>query len=72
MTTPSFQEQVDRARAPVGTEPRWQGIRRDYTAADVVRLRGSVDAECTIARRGAERLWDQLHERRLRARARRA
>jgi isocitrate lyase len=39
---------------------RWAGIRRDYTAADVVRLRGSVHVECTLARRGAERLWHLL------------
>jgi isocitrate lyase len=37
--------------------PRWEGITRDYSAADVVRLRGSVHVECTLARRGAERLW---------------
>jgi isocitrate lyase len=36
---------------------RWRGIRRDYTAADVVRLRGSVRIEHTLARRGAEKLW---------------
>jgi isocitrate lyase len=39
---------------------RWSGIRRDYTAADVVRLRGTVHIECTLARRGAERLWRLL------------
>jgi isocitrate lyase len=37
--------------------PRWQGLRRDYTAADVARLRGSVHVECSLARRGAEKLW---------------
>src|SRR5690606_31714569 len=42
-------------------DPRWKGVRRDYTAADVVRLRGSFTPECTIARRGAERLWDLLN-----------
>lgn len=41
---------------------RWQGIRRDYTAADVVRLSGSLHVEHTLARRGAERLWHALHE----------
>ncbi len=44
------------------TDPRWRGIRRDYTAQDVVRLRGSVRVEHTLARRGAERLWAMLHE----------
>ncbi|MGN6125761.1 MAG: isocitrate lyase/phosphoenolpyruvate mutase family protein, partial [Humibacter sp.] len=41
-------------------DPRWDGIRRDYTAADVIALRGSVAEEHTLARRGAERLWEQL------------
>ncbi|GAB3083956.1 isocitrate lyase [Isoptericola nanjingensis] len=43
-------------------DPRWDGISRDYTAEDVVALRGSVGEEFTLARRGAERLWRQLHE----------
>jgi len=37
--------------------PRWQGIDRGYSAADVVRLRGSLQPEHTLARRGAEKLW---------------
>ena len=41
-------------------DPRWDGIRRDYTADDVVALRGRVGEEHTLARRGAERLWEQL------------
>ncbi|MDZ4772463.1 MAG: isocitrate lyase [Planctomycetota bacterium] len=40
---------------------RFQGIQRDYTQADVDRLRGSVRIEHTLARRGAERLWSMLH-----------
>ena len=40
--------------------PRWAGIKRGYTAEDVVRLRGSVVEEHTLARRGAMRLWDSL------------
>lgn len=40
--------------------PRWQGIRRPYSAEDVIRLRGSLDIEHTIARRGCERLWQSL------------
>lgn len=43
------------------TDPRWAGIERTYTAEDVVRLSGSVREEHTLARRGAERLWRQLH-----------
>ncbi|MFJ6611263.1 isocitrate lyase [Streptomyces sp. NPDC091289] len=44
------------------SDPRWKGIERTYTAEDVVRLSGSVREEHTLARRGAERLWRQLHE----------
>src|SRR3954463_12835128 len=42
--------------------PRWQGLRRGYTAEDVYRLRGSLHIEHTLARRGAEKLWSLLHE----------
>src|SRR3954452_25287955 len=42
---------------------RWQGIKRDYSAEDVLRLRGSLAIEHTLARRGAERLWSLMHER---------
>ncbi|GAA0774907.1 isocitrate lyase [Castellaniella ginsengisoli] len=42
-------------------DARWQGIKRGYSADEVVRLRGSVMVEHTLARRGAERLWDLLH-----------
>jgi len=41
---------------------RWQGVTRDYTAADVVRLCGSVQIEHTLARRGAEKLWKLVNE----------
>src|SRR5690349_7068824 len=43
------------------SNPRWQGIERPYGAEDVVRLRGSVRIEHTLARMGAERLWRLLH-----------
>ena len=42
--------------------PRWKNVRRDYNAADVVRLRGSLRIEHTLARRGAERLWKLVNE----------
>ncbi len=41
--------------------PRWKGITRTYSAADVVRLRGSVQIEHTLAKRGSEKLWNLLH-----------
>src|SRR5207249_4682969 len=44
------------------TDPRWDGIARDYTAEDVLRLRGSVEIKHTLAEMGAERLWNLLHE----------
>jgi isocitrate lyase len=40
---------------------RWVGIKRAYSTTDVLRLRGSLEIEYTIARKGAERLWDLLH-----------
>lgn len=43
------------------TDRRWAGITRPYSAEDVIRLRGSVRIEYTLARLGAERLWHQLH-----------
>ncbi|AXK34850.1 isocitrate lyase [Streptomyces armeniacus] len=45
------------------TDPRWRGVERTHGAEDVVRLSGTVREEHTLARRGAERLWRQLHER---------
>ena len=43
------------------TAERWHGIKRGYTAADVVKLRGSVEIKHTLAERGAKRLWELLH-----------
>ncbi len=44
------------------TEPRWEGIRRDYTAEDVVRLRGSLREEHTMATAMAEKLWGLMND----------
>ncbi len=41
--------------------PRWRGIKRGYTADDVVRLRGSLQPEHTLAKRGAEKLWNLVN-----------
>jgi isocitrate lyase len=41
-------------------DPRWLGVKRSYTAHDVIRLRGSVQERHTLAERGAQRLWDLL------------
>lgn len=43
-------------------DSRWKGITRPYTAEDVIKLRGSIDIEHTLARRGAEKLWKLLNE----------
>jgi isocitrate lyase len=43
------------------TNPRWKGIKRGYTAEDVVRLRGSLKIEHTLAKHGAERLWELVN-----------
>lgn len=53
---------ADELRQSWASDPRWAGIERTYTAEDVIALRGSVGEENTLARRGAERLWRQLHE----------
>jgi isocitrate lyase len=43
-------------------DSRWKGITRPYTAEDVIKLRGSIDIEHTLARKGAEKLWKLLNE----------
>ena len=43
-------------------DERWTGITRPYSAEDVIKLRGSIDIEHTLAKRGAEKLWKYLHE----------
>jgi isocitrate lyase len=54
--------QIDALAASWMTDPRWRGIERPYAAEHVVRLRGSVRIEHTLARLGAERLWRLLHD----------
>lgn len=56
-----MQTAATRLRHQWDTDPRWEGIQRRYTAEDVVRLRGSIQEEHTLARLGAERLWRLLH-----------
>lgn len=43
------------------TNPRWKDVTRNYTAEDVIRLRGSLDIEYTYAKNGAQKLWEGLH-----------
>ncbi|MFO0152203.1 MAG: isocitrate lyase, partial [Burkholderiales bacterium] len=42
--------------------PRWKGIQRGYEAQEVIRLRGSVAIEHTLAKRGSEKLWKLLQQ----------
>ena len=60
MSQIDFARQVRQLEDRWQTEARWRGIRRDYTAEDVVRLRGSLRIEYSVARAGAERLWQLL------------
>jgi isocitrate lyase len=61
---PASQAAIDAAQLEHewNTDERWRGVQRSYTAQDVVRLRGQVQEEHTLARRGAQRLWQGLHE----------
>ncbi|MBC7413856.1 MAG: isocitrate lyase [Herminiimonas sp.] len=54
------EQQVQALAKDWAENPRWNGIKRSYTAEDVVRLRGSVQIEHTLAKRGAEKMWDLL------------
>jgi isocitrate lyase len=53
---------ADQLKLEWSNNSRWAGIKRPYTAEEVVRLRGTVQIEHSLARRGAERLWRSLHE----------
>ena len=57
--TPKSPEQIQK---DWDTNPRWKGVTRTYSAEDVVALQGTVVEEHTLARRGAEVLWEQLHD----------
>ena len=56
------QKQAQQALESEWTDnPRWHGVQRDYSAADVLRLRGSVHIEHSLARLGADKLWRRLN-----------
>jgi isocitrate lyase len=62
MTNPTdLQQQAAALQKEWDTDSRWKGVKRTYTADDVVRLRGSVQEEHTLARRGAEKLWQLVN-----------
>jgi isocitrate lyase len=54
---------IEAIRKDWAENPRWRGVKRGYSAEDVVRLRGSVEIEHTLARLGAEKLWKLVNER---------
>src|SRR5438128_12678384 len=58
----NYDLEAARLRKDWAENPRWKGIERGYTAEDVVRLRGSLHIEPTLARRGSEKLWKLLNE----------
>ncbi|MCB1576096.1 MAG: isocitrate lyase, partial [Xanthomonadales bacterium] len=60
MSKPTMPSAADISR-DWSSNPRWAGIRRNYSAEDVVRLRGTVHVEHSLARLGAEKLWSSLH-----------
>ena len=64
---PNTNEQLSREQQIAALEkdwannPRWKTVKRGYSAADVVRLRGSLPIEYTLAKRGAEKLWSLIN-----------
>ena len=58
----NYDLEAARLRKDWAENPRWKGIERGYTADEVVRLRGSLQIEHTLARRGAEKLWKLIQD----------
>jgi isocitrate lyase len=61
MTKLNREQQAAALEKEWAESPRWKGIKRGYSAADVVRLRGSVQIEHTLAKRGSEKLWNLVN-----------
>jgi len=55
------EQQIAQLEKDWAENPRWKGIKRGYSAADVVKLRGSLQIEHTLAKRGAEKLWNSIN-----------
>ncbi len=58
----SIQEDAKKLEQQWKEDSRWEGIERPYSAEDVIKLRGSIEIEHTLAKRGSEKLWKLLHE----------
>src|SRR3990172_3130921 len=56
------EQEIAKIKKDWAENPRWKGVKRGYSAEDVYRLRGSVQIEHTLARRGAEKLWKMTNE----------
>ncbi len=56
-----MEERVEKLQNEWEMAERWKGVTRTYCAEEVIRLRGSIDIEYTLARRGSEKLWELLH-----------
>ncbi len=56
------QHEIKQMQADWATNPRWKGLKRGYEPADVLRLRGTVKIEYSLARQGAEKLWRYMAE----------
>ena len=54
-------EQIKQLENEWKTNPRWKNVKRGYTAEDVVRLRGSFVPECSLAKKGADKLWSLVN-----------
>jgi len=59
---PSRELEAQKLQKEWSESPRWRGIKRGYSAEDVVRLRGSMPLEYSLAKRGADKLWRLLHD----------
>ena len=57
----SREQQIAALEKDWAQNPRWKSVKRGYSAADVVRLRGSLQPEYTLAQRGAEKLWELVN-----------
>jgi isocitrate lyase len=62
MSKMTREQQVAALQKDWTENPRWKGVTRTYSAADVVRLRGSVQIDHTLAKRGADKLWQLLQD----------
>ena len=56
----NLSDQVTALKKDWAENPRWKHVKRPYSAEEVVKLRGSLQPECTLARKGAEKLWNYL------------